>query len=41
MFLQTQPIYVLDEQDSNQALVKKVGKEILIKPGKIEFVMGL
>ncbi|MCE2595998.1 DUF1439 domain-containing protein [Motilimonas cestriensis] len=41
LFLQTQPIYVLDEQDMNQAMIKKVGKEIVIKPGKIEFVMGL
>ncbi|MCE2572165.1 DUF1439 domain-containing protein [Motilimonas eburnea] len=41
LFLQTQPIYVLDEQDSTEALIKKVGKEIKIKPGKIEFVMGL
>ncbi|MFO6423191.1 DUF1439 domain-containing protein [Motilimonas sp. KMU-193] len=41
VFLQTQPIYVLNEQDSTEALIKKVGKEIMIKPGKIEFVMGL
>jgi len=41
VFLQTQPIYVLNEQDRNQAMIKKVGKEIVIKPGKIEFVMGL
>ncbi len=41
VFLQTQPIYVLDEQDAKEAMIKRVGKEILIKPGKIEFVMGL
>ncbi|WP_394132497.1 DUF1439 domain-containing protein [Shewanella maritima] len=34
-FLTTQPVYTLDETDSNQALMAKLAEEIEIKQGKI------
>ncbi|RJG49940.1 DUF1439 domain-containing protein [Motilimonas pumila] len=40
-FLETQPVYVLDESKAKEAQIKAVGKEIVIKPGKIEFVAEL
>lgn len=41
VFLETQPVYVLDESKAKEAQIKAVGKEIIIKPGKIEFVAEL
>ncbi|NKF51982.1 DUF1439 domain-containing protein [Shewanella sp. WXL01] len=34
-FLQTQPVYTLDERDSNQALMAKFAEEIKVETGKI------
>lgn len=37
-FLETQPVYVLDKQDDNQALAAKLVDKIEVKPGKLVFV---
>lgn len=34
-FLETQPVYVLDTKDSNQALMAKMTERIEVKPGKL------
>jgi hypothetical protein len=37
-FLETQPVYVLDTQESNQALIAEMTKRIEVKPGKLVLV---
>ncbi len=39
-FLQSQPVYRLDEQDKDQLLAKKVLKEVNVSPGKVTFKMS-
>ncbi len=37
-FLETQPVYVLDTQESNQALIADMTKRIEVKPGKLVLI---
>ncbi|ACJ28808.1 Conserved hypothetical protein [Shewanella piezotolerans WP3] len=37
-FLETQPVYVLDTKESNQALIAEMTKRIEVKPGKLVLV---
>lgn len=37
-FLETQPVYVLDTNDSNQALMAKMTEKIAVKPGKLSLI---
>ncbi|WP_299809310.1 DUF1439 domain-containing protein [uncultured Shewanella sp.] len=37
-FLETQPVYVLDTKESNQALIADMTKRIEVKPGKLVLV---
>ena len=34
-FLENQPVYVLDTQDSNQALMAKMAESLQVAPGKL------
>ncbi|MCE9686058.1 DUF1439 domain-containing protein [Shewanella sp. AS16] len=34
-YLETQPVYVLDTKDSNQALMAKMAKSLEVQPGKL------
>lgn len=37
-FLETQPVYVLDTQQSNQALIAEMTKRIEVTPGKLKLI---
>ena len=37
-FLETQPVYVLDTQEGNQALLAELAKRIEVAPGKINLI---
>ncbi|MCG9714426.1 DUF1439 domain-containing protein [Shewanella insulae] len=37
-FLETQPVYVLDTQEGNQALIAEMTKRIQVVPGKINLI---
>ncbi|WP_298774465.1 DUF1439 domain-containing protein [uncultured Shewanella sp.] len=37
-FLSTQPVYVLDTNDTKQAIIAKMTKRIEVKPGKISLI---
>ncbi|ABV85552.1 DUF1439 domain-containing protein [Shewanella pealeana] len=37
-FLETQPVYVLDTKESNQALIADITKRIEVKPGKLVLI---
>ncbi|GIU18878.1 MULTISPECIES: DUF1439 domain-containing protein [unclassified Shewanella] len=37
-FLETQPVYVLDTKESNQALIADMTKRIEVKPGKLVLI---
>ncbi|WP_051484694.1 DUF1439 domain-containing protein [Shewanella waksmanii] len=37
-FLETQPVYVLDTQDGNQALLAEMTKRIEVVPGKLKLI---
>lgn len=37
-FLETQPVYVLDTDESNQALIAEMTKRIEVKPGKLKLI---
>lgn len=37
-FLETQPVYVLDTSDSNQALIAEMTKRIEVTPGKLKLI---
>ncbi|WP_299798642.1 DUF1439 domain-containing protein [uncultured Shewanella sp.] len=37
-FLETQPVYVLDTSQSNQALIAEMTKRIEVKPGKLKLI---
>ncbi|GAA4900821.1 DUF1439 domain-containing protein [Ferrimonas pelagia] len=39
LYLENQPIYKLEEQGWQQDILRKFGKEIRIRPGKLEFVL--
>lgn len=40
LYLEQQPVYVLDKTDVRQALALKLGQAIKVRPGKIDFVLG-
>ena len=37
-FLETQPVYVLDTSESNQALIADMTKQIKVEPGKLKLI---
>ncbi|ACA84627.1 DUF1439 domain-containing protein [Shewanella woodyi] len=37
-FLETQPVYILDTSESNQALIAEMTKRIEVKPGKLKLI---
>ena len=37
-FLETQPVYVLDTNESNQALIAEMTKRIQVQPGKLQLI---
>ncbi|BAJ03992.1 DUF1439 domain-containing protein [Shewanella violacea] len=37
-FLENQPVYVLDTNDSNQALIAEMTKRIQVQPGKLQLI---
>ncbi len=39
-FLSTQPVYVLDTNDTKQALIAKMTKRIEVKPGEISLIFS-
>ncbi|WP_298443321.1 DUF1439 domain-containing protein [uncultured Ferrimonas sp.] len=39
VILQNQPVYSLDQSDWRQDLIGRFGRELKIKPGKLEFVL--
>jgi hypothetical protein len=40
LFLEKQPVYVLDKNNARQAMALKLGKSIKVKPGQIDFILG-
>ncbi|WP_028116239.1 DUF1439 domain-containing protein [Ferrimonas senticii] len=39
LILQSQPVYTLDQNDWRQELIGQFGREIKVKPGKLEFIL--